>query len=146
MRAMAIPVFMLASGAAANLPANAQEAPLASVQACAAIAGDALRLACFDAAVAALKPAAPVEPAKSPSIVPDETPDQIALAVTAIEEGRDGKLRFTLANGEVWRQTDSIALKNVGKGPWQAELRKAALGSYMLKVGNKSAVRVTRVS
>jgi hypothetical protein len=69
----------------------------------------------------------------------------MTLGITAITAGADGKLRFTLANGEVWRQTDSVQLKNLGKGPWTAELRKAALGSFMLKVDNKPPVRALRV-
>jgi hypothetical protein len=154
--------FMLLSGAGFAPAAFSQQSALAKVQACAAVAGDTARLACYDAAVSALKsaePAAPsavaAAPAATVSIAPrpstivppkkPDTPDSMTLGVTAISTGADGKLRFTLSNGEVWRQTDTIKLKNLGKGPWTAEVRKAALGSYMLKVDDKPPVRALRI-
>lgn len=152
MRVVASVAFMLLSGAAA-----AQGAPVDKMKACVSVKEDAARLRCFDAAVAGVQAPAAAEPverkivkapdaaASSKSLVPTETPDRISIGVTAIEQGPDGKARFTLSNGETWRQTDATALKNLGKGPWEGELRKAALGSYMLKVGNKAPVRVTQV-
>ncbi|HEV7693564.1 MAG TPA: hypothetical protein VGO52_22205 [Hyphomonadaceae bacterium] len=152
MRAFILASFMLVSGTA-----WAQGASIDKVKSCTAVKEDAARLQCFDAAVAALQPSAPEarkivkapEPAatSTASLVPKktETPDRITVSVTAISPGADGKLRFALSNGETWRQTDSIAPKNLGKGPWEAELRKAALGSYMLKIGNKTPVRVALV-
>jgi hypothetical protein len=146
---------MLLSGAILVPVALAQDASLDKVKACAGVPDDAARLKCFDGAVEALKTIAPAGRAiaKAPgaaapaanSIVPAQTLDRISVGVSAIGIGPDGKLRFTLSNGEDWRQTDSTSLKNLGKGPWEAELRKAALGSYMLRIGNKAAVRVTQV-
>jgi hypothetical protein len=156
MRMSVIVAFMLLSGAILAPGASAQETFVDRVKACSAMMDDAARLKCFDAAVQPLRvevdpsdtrmtvPKAPAA-AETRSIVPTETPDRISVRVTAIEAGADGKLRFTLSNGETWRQTDSTALKNLGKGPWEAELRKAAMGSFMLRVGNKAAVRVTMV-
>jgi hypothetical protein len=149
---------MLLSGAFAG-GAWAQGASVDKVKACVAVKEDAARLQCFDAAVAALQTSAPQArtivrapeaaapaAASTASIVPKEkTPDRIAVSVTAINPGADGKLRFVLSNGETWRQTDSAPLKNLGNGPWEGELRKAALGSYMLKIGNKTPARVTLV-
>jgi hypothetical protein len=61
-----------------------------------------------------------------------QEPDHVSLAVTAVSEGAGGKLRLTMENGQVWRQVDTTRLRNVGQGPWTAEIRKAALGSFML--------------
>jgi len=155
MRVLVVASFMLASGAFAG-GAWAQGASVDKVKACIGVKEDAARLQCFDAAVAGLQASAPqartivrapeAAPASTTSIVPkDKTPDRIAVSVTAINPGADGKLRFVLSNGETWRQTDSTPLKNLGNGPWEGELRKAALGSYMLKIGNKTPARVTLV-
>jgi hypothetical protein len=39
-----------------------------------------------------------------------------------------------------------VKLRNIGSGPWQAEIRKAALGSYLLTVDKQAAIRVERVN
>jgi hypothetical protein len=158
MRVAVSVAFMLVSGAALPLEAGAQQGPVDRVKACAAVADDAARLKCYDAAVGGLQSDIQVPVYKLPeleatgrktppasTIVPKQTLDRISVGVSAIGIGADGKLRFTLSNGEDWRQTDSTSLKNLGKGPWEAELRKAAMGSYMLRIGNKAAVRVQQV-
>jgi hypothetical protein len=155
MRVAITVAFMLVSGAVLCSAAGAQESQVDKVKACASVQEDAARLKCFDAAVEAMKTTTPAgrtivkvpgPDVSTTSIVPKEkTPDRITVSVTAIDTGADGKLHFTLSNGETWRQTDSPPLKNLGKGPWEAELRKAAMGSYMLRIGNKAAVRVAQV-
>ncbi len=144
--------FMLLSGAA-----FAQQSPVDKVKACAGVKDDAARLKCYDAAVPGLQsdiqvpvlkapdPVAAPKPPSTNTIIAPETPDSITLTATSIQPGADGKLRFILSNGEIWRQTDSIQLRNLGKGPWTAEVRKAALGSFMLKIDNKPPVRARRV-
>ena len=72
--------------------------------------------------------------------------DKVSFAVKTIATGNDGKYRFTLENGQIWKQLDTVKLRNIGDGPWKAEIRKAALGSYLLTVDNKAAVRVERVN
>jgi len=138
MRVLAVLPFMMLSGAAL-----AQEGLTAKVQTCAAITDNAARLACFDAAAASIKPAAV---ATFGLAKPSEAPKTIAMAVSKIETGPDGKLRFTLEDGQVWRQTDGVRLPGLGKGPWTAEVRSAAMGSFMLKLDNRTPVRVKRVS
>ncbi len=71
--------------------------------------------------------------------------DRVTLAVKSVEKGVDGRYRFTMEDGQVWRQTDDLKLPAVGKGPWTAEIRKAAIGSFMLKLDNRTAVRAKRV-
>jgi hypothetical protein len=175
--------FILVSGAAL-----AQEAPLATVYACAGITEASARLACFDTAVATLRQAqtggdlaivsrAQIATAEreafglaTPSlstlaqsattntntttttttppraaVAPAEPLDSVTLALARIETAGDGKLRFITKSGQIWRQTDRIKLANLGKGPWSAEVKKAALGSFMLKIGEKPPVRVMRV-
>jgi hypothetical protein len=70
---------------------------------------------------------------------------RVTFPVKSVSTGPDGRYRFVMENGQEWRQTDGIKLPAIGSGPWQAEIRKAALGSYMLKLDDRTAVRVKRV-
>lgn len=71
--------------------------------------------------------------------------DRVTLAVKSVDKGGDGRYRFTMEDGQVWRQTDDLKLPAVGKGPWIAEIRKAAIGTFLLKLDNRTAVRAKRV-
>lgn len=71
--------------------------------------------------------------------------DRVTFAVKSVKPGPDGKYRFVMENGQEWRQTDGMKLSSLGKGPWQAEIRKGAIGGYMLKLDDRTAVRVKRV-
>jgi crotonobetainyl-CoA:carnitine CoA-transferase CaiB-like acyl-CoA transferase len=170
MRCLVVVPFMLLSVPA--MPALAQTAPLDRIYACAAIADGANRLVCFDDAVAGLRQAeatgdgsvvdrAEVERARKDAFglaastssaeagsarrpaTPE--PDRVSLPVKSVVKTADGRHLFTMENGQVWRQTDNVRVSNIGDGPWQAEIRKAALGSFMLKLDGGTAVRVKRM-
>ena len=88
------------------------------------------------------------ESARSPSAPPTEKAkalERVTFPVKSVSKGPDGKYRFVMENGQEWRQIDGIILPAIGKGPWQAEIRKAAIGSYMLKLDDRTAVRVKRM-
>lgn len=70
--------------------------------------------------------------------------ERVTFPVKSVAKGPDGKYRFVMENGQEWRQIDSIKLPAIGKGPWQAEIRKAAIGSFLLKLDDRTAVRVRR--
>jgi hypothetical protein len=92
--------------------------------------------------------AASATPVASAAARPAEKPktlESVTLAVKSIEKAPDGSYRFVMENGQVWRQTDDLRLPGVGKGPWTAEIRKAAMGTFMLKLGDRTAVRVKRL-
>jgi hypothetical protein len=159
-----VPFIMLSA------PAFAQQGLPAQVYACANVEDAAQRHSCFDALVPELKKASAAAPAAkapqqaqaqsaltAPVLSPAEAKaaktakreaevSRVALPVKAIETGRDGKYRFTMENGQVWRQLDTVKLRNLGNGPWTAEIRKAALGSYLLTVNKQAAVSVERVN
>ena len=165
MRWFCVVPFMLLSA-----PAFAQQGLPAQVYACANVEDTARRHSCFDALVPELKKAGGAEPAAkapqepqaqsaltAPVLSPAEAKaaitakreaevSRVALPVKTIETGRDGKYRFTMENGQVWRQLDTVKLRNLGNGPWTAEIRKAALGSYLLTVNKLAAVSVERVN
>ncbi len=89
---------------------------------------------------AARTPAAP-----GPAAAPTQELDSVALAVKALQRRPDGTYRFTMENGQVWEQIDTYDLGRTLKAPLTAEIRKAAIGSYMLKADGRTAVRVQRV-
>ena len=160
-------------------PALAQETPLSGIYACTDQTSDTARLACFDAAVAALRAdeeegevavvtserieqvaeesfgrpggadlaavapkVAAASAARSQSVV--ETPDEVTLKVVKIDEQRDGKIWLTMDNGQVWRQTTGGRPRYRGKGPWEAEISKGAIGGFRLKLDGGRPIRVTR--
>jgi hypothetical protein len=168
MRWFCVVPFMLLSG-----PAFAQQGLPAQVYACANIEDADQRHSCFDALAPELKrlggtpaakapaPTVQAAPAQSPLTAPvlstaeskaaragkeKNEVDRISQGVKTISTGGDGKYRFTLENGQVWRQLDSTKLRNLGDGPWKAEIRKAALGSFLLAIDERPAVRVERVN
>jgi hypothetical protein len=83
--------------------------------------------------------------AAAPTTEKPKSLERVTFPVKSVNKGPDGRYRFVMENGQEWRQTDGITLPAIGKGPWQAEIRKAAIGSYMLKLDNRTAVRVRRV-
>jgi len=138
-------------------PALAQGTLQGRLAGCAAIADGMQRLACFDALAVEAGQAGfgAASPKSSPLTAPVETaqatkavtvePDRASFAVSSFKEGADGKLRFTMENGQVWRQIDTTQLRNTGQGPWTAEIKKAAMGSFMLTLNGGRPVRVERV-
>ncbi|MFT3725468.1 MAG: hypothetical protein QM773_18015 [Hyphomonadaceae bacterium] len=146
-------------------PAVAQEALHRKVYACAQMADAGQRHSCFDALVPELKkagesqfgaPAAKASPLTAP-VVTAETPktpkqaapsepDKVSLAVKSMSRSTDGKLRFTMENGQIWKQIDTTMLRNIGEAPWTAEIRKASFGSFLLSLNGGKAVRVERVN
>jgi hypothetical protein len=76
---------------------------------------------------------------------PAQELDRVTLAVKTAERRPNGTYRFTMENGQVWEQTDTYDLGRTLKGPFTAEVRKAAIGSFMLKVGDRPAVRAKRI-
>ncbi len=170
MRAFILPVAALLTAGIAQ----AQEAPLSKVYACAGIQNADERLACYDGAVAGLKSAeasggvsvvsreqvvaaeegafglgpatlADVTRSAAPPTAPKvEALDNIKVTVTSAVKKPGGGLRFTLDNGQVWEEIDT-SLGRVSGLPASGEIRKGALSSYMLKIGDKPTTRVKRV-
>ncbi len=137
-------------------PAFAQTGLQGRLVACANITEAAERHACFDALVPELKTSgeAAFGATAKPSALTATTlqaatpaePEQVSLTVKSVTANADGKLRFAMENGQVWKQIDTTRLRNVGNGPWTAEIRKASLGSFLLSLNDGRAVRVERVS
>ena len=154
-------------------PADAGQIPdvLGRVLECRAITDEKARLACFDNSIAALDRARQqndvvifskedVRDAKRglfglslPKIRlfggrdgdenEQEEFSELTTTVAGVGRGQRG-LVLRLADGAVWEQTDSVYLGNVQQGD-TITIKRAALGSYMAKVGGSRGARVKRI-
>lgn len=159
--------------AAAAGPAAAQDARGASplvdaVVACRTEADQTARLRCFDRAAAALGEASgrgelvvlgredvrrtrrslfgfavPDAPLFGGSRIKDEPVREIEAVIKGVRGDGYGRYTITLADGAVWRTTET------GRGtpkPGQTVLiRRAALGSYLMRIDGRAGVRALRV-
>lgn len=80
----------------------------------------------------------------------DETTiDRVTLQVDRWETSNQGRYRFHLTNGQIWVQSDTDRLRRPRKnddGVVEVEIRKAALGTFLLKVnGSGPSIRVQRL-
>lgn len=143
-----------------------------TVYACASIEENMARLACYDEAVGRLKAAEEVgdiaivtrkevETVQKeafgfslPSLPGfgaakesgEDQLDSVVFGVKQIERDRYGKVIVTLENGQVWRQTNSDRVSYSRKlGVESAEVKRAALGSYRMKLDGGRAFRVKRI-
>ena len=162
--------LLVVLAAFAALPAYADPArdALAEVARCADIADAALRLTCFDAAMARVKSAlaspAPEAPTKSllewfgfsrpPTPVtkpedfgkraPEPTPEElneIASPVLEFAKTARGKAVFILENGQGWRQLDSdttVVLDPQRGTKMAVKLERGFLGSYNLTIDGRN--------
>lgn len=87
-------------------------------------------------------------PALTPPPEPKET-KEVSLDIRKTTEFGYNKTRFFMTNGQVWEQTDrtNVRIPKVRDGKTNnAEISKASLGSFFLRVNGKgSAIRVRRV-
>jgi hypothetical protein len=136
---------------------------------CRKIADDRARLACYDETAAALDQAEAKgdivvvdrEQAKTvrrqafgfslPSIslfekgAPQEELDNVAGVLKSAGRGASGRWVFTLEDGAVWSQVSAEELFKTPKAGMKVTIKKASLGSFMLKVENQAAIKVRRV-
>jgi hypothetical protein len=139
-----------------------------SVLACKAITDGPQRLACFDAAVDAMAKAeqsgdlVTIDRAQRravrrqafgltlPSLAmfdkgekPEEA-NRIAVIVAQASRTAAGKWVIVLEDGAVWRQIDDEPLEPAPRPGQKAVIRRAALGSYMMRLEGQSSIRVHR--
>jgi len=146
-----------------------QERPeaLTRLVACRSVADGTARLACYDAAAGALDSAerqgevvvldrASVTETRRqlfgfnlalPSLFRGETAAEIESVESTLQgasRNGEGRWVFRLADGAVWRQIDSEAVRFDNEPGQPVRVRKAALGSFLLTVDGSRAVRVRR--
>ncbi len=169
--------FIVVAGCLLAAGAQAQEPKPISTQAiyaCAEIADDMERLACYDDSVGRLEAAeaagevttiskAEVEEIERdsfgfslPSIARNVLPkfgndegeklQEVVFAVDSISRRSNDKIRITLENGQIWDQSDDKwVFYSKKRGVESAEIKRAALGSFKMKLDGGKAFRVKRV-
>jgi hypothetical protein len=164
----AVLALAAASAAQSASPDLGRAAVLKAVIDCRAVTDSAARLACYDAAAAALDAAE----AKGDVVVMDreqtrqarreafgfslpsldifsrgEAPEKIDRATFKVKRAwqfDNGKWAVELDSGAVWRQIDNDAVYRTPKNGSTVEIRSAALGSYLMNIDGQRAVRVRR--
>ena len=81
------------------------------------------------------------KPADDPSRGPDEVQSQV---VSATDNGL-GQWRITMADGAIWRMTESVPLFRPPAPQEAVRLRRGSLGSFFMDVGKQAGVRVARI-
>lgn len=152
-------------------PVAAQEnaSPVGGLLACRAESDNAKRLACFDRASARLAEATaskevqvvtredvrqtrrslfgftlPKLPLFSSDDSANETPDKIETTIRSARSEGYGKFTLVLEDGAVWRVTEALRIPPAAGD--KIVIKKAALGSYMLKINGGRVARALRVS
>lgn len=155
--------------AAADPPAGARAAAFDALLACRSVSDGAERLACYDAAAGKMG-----EAEKSGDIVVVDRAqaeatrreafgfnipglsifdrgdrsaplDAITGVVAQARQGPDGKWLVDLEGGAAWQQTDANFLSKKPKPGSTAEIRKAPVGGFYLKLDGQPAVKARRV-
>ncbi len=163
-------IFMLASATFSASSAIAQTGArprgLVELTQCQALAEPTTRLTCYDEKVATLTAAersgeiivverTEMDAARravfgfpAPNLAGVLGGEQIEGLETALErvaQGPNGIWIFHLADGSVWRQIDRTRIDNPRRRSGETvRVRKAALGSHFLNLGDSRAVRVRR--
>lgn len=166
--------MVLLTGAAPGAAKDKQAAPPAAIREiarCRALTDDAARLGCFDAAADRLSSALTTKevyvldrtevretrrqlfglPLPKEGVISEKADapvqvDRIEGVVLAASQAFDGNWRVTLDQGGVWQQTDGYQLAHGPRKGDKVVVVRAALGSYKMKIGTQSGVRVRRVS
>lgn len=136
-----------------------------AVTQCTTIAADAARLACFDAAAARLAAAGEVAIVSRQDMEQNqrrlfgfnvtglnpfngsggsEELQSISATMTSARNLGRGEWSITLDDGSVWRKTDGVDVLFSANRQYPVTVRRAALGSYMMKVANDPPFRVRR--
>lgn len=165
--------FAVICGLIANEPATAADtspSALTPIFECRALPDAVARLACFDSKVAQLEadtaakkvtivsqdeikqarrslfgfslPRLSLLDGKAKSDEPDVT--EISSKIKQAFQRADGQWTLVLDDGARWSQTDGMALRFDAKPGDTVVIRKAALGSYLARIGGQTAIRMQR--
>lgn len=164
MAATCLLVSAEASSAQDSSPSNTGDL-LATLNHCRQIQEGSARLACFDAAAAAIAGAGEVAIVSRADVARNQRslfgfnvetlnpfsgngrePDlqSISATLTSVRDLGRGVWLLTLDDGSVWRLTDSVEPTFSTRRQYPVTVRRAAMGSYLMKVGNFPPFRVRR--
>lgn len=155
-----------AGAAVAETKPAPKPAQLEALMRCQGEADAAKRLACYDGAVSAMQTAVesgdlrvqdkaevqrlrlwnfgksslPVE-----QLAKEDEIDMLALKIVAVTPAGDSQWRFELENGQVWQHTEASTHFRAPKVGSTLTIKKAALGSYLVKVDDSRVARAKRI-
>ena len=152
--------------------ASAQQSPppsnrdlVGEVTRCRDIGSDSARLACFDAAATSLAAAGEIAVVSREDVEQNQrrlfgfnvstlnpfqtsgNPESLSSISATMASVRDlgrGEWLITLDDGSIWRKTDSVVPSFSTRRQYPVTVRRAALGSYLMKVGDNPPFRVRR--
>lgn len=161
---------LLSSGAIGAKPKAAPSPLVQSLSACQRQTDDAARLRCFDAAAAALTEAAssgkvvlvdredvrqtrrslfgfslPKLPFFSGDDSAEDQSDELTATIASAGPIGYGKYRIKLEDGALWETTEAAMGVNDPKSGQTVVIKKAALGSYMMRIAGQRGLRAKRV-
>lgn len=165
---LALSVPVLAQSGPGGAPYSGRAETLQQLTECRKITDPSARLACYDAASAAIESAETsgdlvvmdrrqIREAKrslfgfdasalnifdrgsSPEII-----DNVTLTIDRAYLGDGGKWVLVMDDGQVWRQVDTESVSRDPRKGSKAEIRRAALGSYFLKIDGQRSIRARR--
>ncbi|MBC6981187.1 hypothetical protein [Caulobacter sp. 17J80-11] len=162
---LGLALALAAAAGAETTPIATRNAVLDQALACRGLADTAARAACYDAAIDALAQAqargevvvvdaARVEathreafgltrPPAPPLAVKLAPIEDVSLTVARAWRAADGDWMLAMSDGQVWRQIDGRFARAPQPG-FVAEIKRAALGSYLMQVDGQTAVRARR--
>ncbi len=164
-------LLVLAVPADAEAQTAARPRHLGALDACRAIASDTARLACFDREAASLLAATssgqvsvvdradmkaarrslfgfslPKLPFFSGDRSAEDTVDQLESTVRSVQPMENGRYRMTLtADNAVWETTETKISFSPPRSGDKIVIKKAALGSYFLRIDGQVGVKGQRV-
>jgi hypothetical protein len=166
---VALAAALCGTGASAQTKPEARSAMLQKLVDCRKLTEEPARLACYDAATAALDQAE----AKGDVVIVDreqarkvrrqafgfslpsmslfergeseEELENVNGRIGAVRFNNSGKLVLRLEDGATWEQTDVTPISLTPKPGQSVKIRKATLGSYLLSVDGHRAYRAKRV-
>jgi len=164
---------LAAALAATGAPALAQGNLGDQLQVCARIGSKSARLECYDSVASAARQggaaagSGAVAPGDSqgapPPVAAGPTgfgaeqvarpaappgaaePGEVEVAVVSARDNGLDMWQFSLADGAVWRMTERVANFRPPAPDERVRIRRGALGSYLMRVGQQASVRVERV-
>jgi hypothetical protein len=147
-----VSMTLLLAGAAAWTASAAASALPDALQACTKERDDSRRLACYDRETAKLAVAPDksygLSPEQQRKLEPPETrdiakPQVVSSVMSSVSQRADGRMVFTLADGEIWVQGEAWERFDVRVGE-AVTIKPGVLGSFHLYASSGLATRVTR--
>lgn len=79
-----------------------------------------------------------------PSTFEVQEPEQLSSTIASTTRTGEGRYRFNLSDGSSWIQVDSDPVRRTPRAGEEVNVRRAALGSYFLRIGKGRDIRVNR--